>query len=115
MEPVPLQKLSLLAKMDVVPVTEARKVKKCHDRAVNDTNLFLLTTDDMTVKYDRVTETRIINTFARNDLSLLEDNVAVIDPKIELLRSRKGHLMNMNKVAVVENFDEREIEDDTVS
>ena len=34
-------------------------------------------------------------------MSLLEDNVAEIDPIIELFRSRKGHLMNIKKVAVV--------------
>ena len=108
-----------LMKMDRF-MTEVRRVKNCHDRAVTDVNFFSLITDDITVQYDLVKMTRTISFSVRKGLSVLNDDVVEADLKMDLLKSRKnllihinnihksskGHLINNKMVVTIKNLDE---------
>ena len=68
-------------------MSEVRKVKQSFDRAVDDKN-FSLKTDNITVHFDRASETRMIST--RNDLlSLVYDDVVEYEVEIALSLNEK--------------------------
>ena len=68
-------------------LSQVRKVKQSFDRAVDDKN-FSLKTDNITVHFERASETRMIST--RNDLlSLVYDDVVEYEVEIALSLNEK--------------------------